>query len=247
MWVTRVVNVRVAGLLVALFVVAARAETPDAAVQTELRRMTQELLDAVAPGRADVWRRYLHEKVIHVDENGKVRNREELLRELKPLSAGLTGRLRIATFRAEIHDSVAIVTHEDQEELDYFGQTLRSRFRSTDTWLRTPEGGRLIGQHAVALPRDPPAIALPRAQLCAYNGQYSLTSEIVAWVQCTEGGLNVSRADRPTVKYLPELLDVFFVPGQPRTRRIFTRDASGRITGFVDRREGEDVRWVRKR
>jgi hypothetical protein len=47
------------------------------------------------------------------------------------------------------------------------------------------------------------------------------------------------------VKHSPELRDLFFVPGQPRTRRIFTRDAAGRVDGFVDRREGEDVRWRR--
>jgi hypothetical protein len=39
---------------------------------------------------------------------------------------------------------------------------------------------------------------------------------------------------------------VFFAAGQPRTRRIFVRDAAGRIVGFVDRREGEDVRWTKQ-
>jgi hypothetical protein len=48
------------------------------------------------------------------------------------------------------------------------------------------------------------------------------------------------------VTYLPEVRDVFFVAGQPRTRRVFLRDAAGRITGFADRREGEDVRWRRR-
>lgn len=46
-------------------------------------------------------------------------------------------------------------------------------------------------------------------------------------------------------KYPPELRDLFFIPGQPRTRRVFTRDAAGRVDGFVDRREGEDVRCRR--
>jgi len=96
--------------------------------------MTQELLDAVAPGNADVWRRYLHERLIHV-------------------------------------------THEDQEHLDYFGQILRSRFRSTDTWLRTADGWRLLSEHA----------------------------------------------------------DVFFAPGQPRTQRIFLRDAAGKVTSGTRR------------
>jgi hypothetical protein len=40
-----------------------------------------------------------------------------------------------------------------------------------------------------------------------------------------------------------EAPDVFFVPGQPRVRKIFLRDASGHVTGFVDRREGRDVKW----
>lgn len=244
--IIRAVNLWVMAAVLTLSVAAARAQTPDAAAQAELRHITQEMLDAIAPGQAEVWRRYLHERVIHVDETGKVRTKEELLRELAPLPTGLTGSLQIATFTAEIHDRIAVATHEDQEQLNYFGQTLRSRFRSTDTWLHTREGWRLIGQHTAALLKDPPTMALPTAALCAYNGQYSLTPKIVASVQCTDGGLNVARSDRPTVKYVAELPDVFFVPGQPRTRRIFTRDAAGQIVGFVDRREGEDVRWVKR-
>jgi len=58
-------------------------------------------------------------------------------------------------------------------------------------------------------------------------------------------GLRFERAGRPPVTYRPEVLDVFFAPGQPRTRRIFQRDGSGLVTGFADRREGEDVRWRR--
>jgi hypothetical protein len=42
-----------------------------------------------------------------------------------------------------------------------------------------------------------------------------------------------------------EVRDVLFVPGQPRIRKIFQRDASGKITGFVDRRESWDLTWRR--
>jgi regulator of sigma D len=51
--------------------------TPPSAVEHELRRFTQELLDAVAPGHVDVWRRLLHERMIHVDENGVVRTKNQ--------------------------------------------------------------------------------------------------------------------------------------------------------------------------
>jgi hypothetical protein len=38
---------------------------------------------------------------------------------------------------------------------------------------------------------------------------------------------------------------VLFAPGQPRSRKVFQRDAGGRITGFADRREARDVVWTR--
>jgi len=34
---------------------------------------------------------------------------------------------------------------------------------------------------------------------------------------------------------------VLFTPGQPRTRKIFQRDAQGRVTGFLSRREERDI------
>jgi hypothetical protein len=43
-----------------------------------------------------------------------------------------------------------------------------------------------------------------------------------------------------------EVRDVLFIPGQPRVRKIFQRDKEGKITGFVDRREGEDLVWHRE-
>jgi hypothetical protein len=184
--------------------------------------------------------------MVHVDENGVVRTKAELLDGFSPLPAGLVGRIAIDSFRIEVQDSVAIVTHEDQEYLDYFGQILRSRFRSTDTWLRTSAGWQLIGQHTAAVLKDPPSITLTREQLCAYNGSYSLTAEIVAQVRCSAEGLVIERTGRPAVKYLPEVADVFFVLGQPRTRRIFVRNGAGKIVGFVDRREGEDICWTKQ-
>jgi len=203
-------------------------------------------MDAIAPGRAEVWRRYLDDRVVYVDENGSVHGKQEILRELEPLPPGLVGRIAVDRFPAEVHGDVAVVAHEVQEQLDYHGQPLHTRFRTTDTWLRTARGWRLVLRQTSAVLADPPVAALGHDQLCAYGGTYALTEEIVATVRCAEGALVVERAGRPAVRYLPELLDVFFLPGEPRTRRIFLRDERGQISGFVDRREGEDVRWRRR-
>jgi hypothetical protein len=224
------------------------AQAPSGSVvEQELRQRTQELLDAVAPGRADVWRRLLHERMIHVDENGIVRTKAQLLAEFQPLPAGLEGTLRIASFRVEIHGDVAIATHEEHEALSYFGQKLDSRFRTTDTWIRTSEGWRLIAAQVLAVPEDPPAIRLSATRLCAYEGVFALTADITTTIRCRDADLVSERTGRSAATFRAETADVFFQPGQPRTRRIFQRDDAGRVVGFVDRREGHDIVWRKLR
>jgi hypothetical protein len=217
----------------------------DAAVARELRQNTQALLDAITDGDARVWDRLLDARAIQVDENDVVRTKSELLATIKPLGPGLTGKLEIDDFRVALAGKVAVVTHEDKEYLDYHGQVIHSRFRMTDTWIRTPSGWRQLGSQELAVLQDPPAMALDESVLCSYAGRYALTDQIIGTMQCREGELIFERAGRPERRFLAEVPDVFFEPGAPRTRRIFLRDRDGRVTGFVDRREARDIVWTR--
>lgn len=215
------------------------------AVEAELRRDTQALLDAVAPGDTAVWNRLLDSAAIQVDENDVVRNKKEIIASLQPIGPGLTGHLDIDAFRLVLRGPVAVVTHEDREYLDYHGQIIRSRFRFTDTWFKESGGWRQIASQVLAVQKDPPAIRLDQAALCSFAGRYAMTDSIVATMRCAGDSLVMVRAGRPDRTFLPEARDVFFEPGEPRTRRIFLYDAQGRITGFVDRREERDVAWKR--
>lgn len=214
-------------------------------VEAVLRRQTQELMDAVAPGDAGVWRRYLRDDVVYLDENGVVYDKPTLIRELTPLPPGLVGRIEVDAFKVTLHGDTAIAAGELQEHLDYHGQSLHTRFRFLDTWLRTSDGWRLAARHVGAVLEDPPAIVLSHSDLCSYAGLYELTATITTVIRCDDDGLISERGGRPSARYEPEVRDVFFESGKPRTRRIFTRDASGAVAGFVDRREGEDIRWKR--
>jgi Domain of unknown function (DUF4440) len=224
---------------------SAQQATAQSSVDAELRRNTQTLLDAIAPGDTAIWNRLLDPRVIQVDENDSVRTKAQILADLRPLGPGLKGHLDIDDFRVANTGDVAVVTHEDAEYLDYHGQIIRSRFRMTDTWVRSSDGWRLIGEQVLAVLKDPPAIRLDHATLCGYAGRYAMTSEIVATIQCVDDHLVMTRAGRPERTFVAEATDVFFEPGSPRTRRIFQRDAHGRVTGFVDRREARDVAWKR--
>ena len=215
------------------------------ATEAELRRNTQSLLDAIAPGDTALWNRLLDSGAILVDENDVVRSKQQQLAALKPLAAGLTGNLAIDDFKVALHGDVAVVTHEDKEYLDYHGQIIHSRFRNVDTWLHEAGGWREIGSQTLAVLQDPPRARLDRSTLCGYAGRYALTSDIVATIQCSGDSLIMKRDGRPDRTYLPELRDIFFEPGAPRTRRIFQYDSHGRVSGFVDRREARDIAWKR--
>ena len=216
------------------------------AVTSELRHTTQLLLDGITNGDAAVWNKWLDPAVLQVDENDIVRGKADILAEIKPLPPGLVGHLYIDDFRIAVRGNVAVVTHEDNETLNYHGQMLLSRFRMTDTWHKTPDGWRLLGEQSLAVLQDPPSVTLDRPTLCSYAGRYALTDTIAATVRCAEDRLVVAREGQPERTFLAEVKDVFFEPSHPRTRRIFVRDDGGRITGFVDRREARDVRWVRQ-
>jgi hypothetical protein len=215
-------------------------------VEAELRHDTQALLDAIAPGDTATWNRLLDSLATQVDENDVVRDKAEILANLQPLGPGLKGHLDIDDFRVTTAANMAVVTHEDNEYLDYHGQILRSRFRMTDTWVHSASGWRLFAEQVLAVPIDPPIeIRIEPRALCGYAGRYALTEEIVAEIRCDGDHLVVARQGRPDRTFRPESPDVFFEPGQPRTRRIFQRDEHGHIIGFVDRREGRDVAWKR--
>jgi Domain of unknown function (DUF4440) len=215
------------------------------AAEAELRHDTQDLLDAIAPGNRAVWDRLLDSAAIQIDENDVVRDKSQILAGLEPLGPGLVGHLTIDEFRVVLHGNVAVATHEDREYLDYHGQVIRSRFRTTDTWLREGTDWRQVASQVLAVQQDPPSIRLDNATLCTYSGRYAMTTTIVATLRCSGDSLIMERPGRANRTFLPETRDVFFAPGEPRTRRIFQYDAEGHITGFVDRREARDIAWKR--
>jgi hypothetical protein len=106
----------------------------------------------------------------------------------------------------------AVVTHEDDEYLDYHGQIIRSRFRMTDTWIRTPGGWRELASQVLAVLRDPPARKLDTKVLCEYSGNYELTADIRGTLKCDKDELVFDRPARESRRFRPELLDVFFEP-----------------------------------
>src|SRR5215510_5636970 len=142
-----------------------------AEVAAMLERQTQELLDAVSAGKAEVWERYLDPEARYVDESGRVLRRKELVEEIKPLPAGVSGVLKVTGFEASVQGDVAVATYVADENEDYHGHKIHCQYRTTDTWKKTAEGWRLIASQTLAIRSDPPSIALSAARRQEYCGR----------------------------------------------------------------------------
>jgi hypothetical protein len=232
------------GILLAL-AVAASSGTPDADLEKSLRAKDQALVDAYAPGNRATWEAALAPDALYLNENNVTMTRSAFLDQLQPLPPNTSGRIEIVDYRMVRSGDVATVIHKDAETEIYHGQTLRSTFMMSETWKETPAGWRLLLLHTDYVLKEPPAIQLPPQELTAYPGKYRAGPDLVYVVTLSGGSLTGAREGRPGVPLLAEVKDVFFIAGQPRTRKIFQRDGHGAVTGFVDRREGTDIVWTK--
>jgi hypothetical protein len=231
---------------VAAVVLSAQPPAPAAPdVSAILKKQTQELADATGSGDAKVWDRYLHPNLRLTSEDGTVNSKAEMVAQTKPLPEGVSGSIEVTDFKATVTGKVAVTTYVDDEHENYHGHQLHCQYRSTDTWIETPQGWRLVASQILALRTDPPAVALTPQQIAEYTGRYALTPTITYEIRAKDGGLEGQQSGRPAELLRAEAPDVLFVPGKVRYRKVFQRGGDGKVSGFAERREAWDLEWKR--
>ena len=230
-------------LFAVLAVSAAPALADDRGVITA---QMQEMSDALVPGDVAVWDKYLDANVIYAEEDDSYKGKAGTLKELKPLPKGISGTIKIELLSYHEEGDVAVALFRQNETEQYFAQTLYAKYLTNTTWRKRADGWKMIAGQVLAERTDPPAIALPAKQLAQYVGTYQLKDSEASFALTLVGGQLVgTRNGRKPAPWNAEASDVFFIAGDPRIRKIFQRDASGKITGFVERRESWDIVWVK--
>lgn len=222
------------------------AASPD--ITAVFRARDQALLDAIASGNKAAWENALSTDAIYIDENGTIFSKPQLISQMiTPLPPNVSGRIDIASYRLQVTGDTALVVHKDDESESWHGHDLKAQYIMSETWRRDGGAWKLAMVHVYVVPKDPPAVTLPQENLDEYAGRYKAAPDLLDVIARDGAKLTLSYRGKPAKPLLVESPDMMFVPGETRFRYVFQRDPKGRITGFIERREGENILWKRER
>ncbi len=211
-----------------------------------LTGIEQQLSDAITDGKPAVWETYLDPDVIYAEEDDTFKGKAEMVKEVRPLPKGLGGEIKVELMSYHEDGDTAVALFRQHEIERYYGQTIHASYLLSTVWKKRPEGWRQIEGQVIAERTDPPSVELSAQDLAKFAGTYRLKdSEPVYRLAVSGGKLMGGRTDRTPAEWRAETRDVFFIPGDPRIRKIFQYDAKGAVTGFIERRESWDIVWLK--
>lgn len=213
-------------------------------VSATIRQKTQEFSDAGQRGDGAAMRALLDDDVLFTNEGGDTPTKAEIVKSASA-PKGISQHIVVEDWNFRQHGPVGVASFVDHQTVTVGAQSLNYRYRSTEVWLKKDGHWKMIASQTLALPLDPPAVALPPLILDQYVGQYEASAafryEIVRRGDALLGSLNGAEPSPLNA----EAVDVLFTPGVPRVRKVFSRSADGRVTGFTSRHEGEGLVFTR--
>jgi len=214
-----------------------------AATEQELLNIAQELFDAIPLGNKAVWEKYVADDVIYTDENRRLLTKKQLVESLAPFPKGYSGSIRIANVQSRITGGAAILSYRALEEEYVFGQKLSPIYLVTDAYLKRGGPWQLVASHVSVLPSERQPLAVNPELYPSIVGEYELAPGIAYTITIEDGKLMGQRTGREKEELLPADANTFFPKGTVRGEKVFVRDASGRPTQMLDRRENNDLVW----
>ncbi len=196
---------------------AASRATQAAKQDSELewfRATEQSLMDAIAPGEKAVWDRVMDRDCVVTTEEGEVLTKEEFLKGLRGLPAGLSGKILVKDLTVQKFTEFAIVRARLEEQENVFGQQLFTQYRVTDTFRRVGQTWKLVASHFSVVTIDPPAQDVSKADWPALAGTYKLLPD--GWtyhVQLQDGVLYGGRDPSKLRPFIPMAPNVFTLKG----------------------------------
>jgi hypothetical protein len=218
-----------------------------AATRQEIVALTQELMDAIVPGKADVWQRLLADDAMITDEFGRRQNKKEAVDSIHPFPQGLSGKIEIRDAHVHVYGDTAVLDGEEYETETVFGQHLVVRYLAMNTYVRRDGQWKVVAMMDVTLPTPPPALAVRGLELDDYPGTYRYGPQRAFLVALENGRLVFrTKAERPPIALDALAKDVFMGGDEEKNILIFRRDDQGNVVELIERRKFNDLHMQRE-
>ena len=241
-------SARRAACAMSLLTVASPLFADEASPETkkEIVAMTQELMDALVPGKADVWRRDLADDAMIINEFGRRQTKKEIVDSVHPFPSGLSGSIELRDARVHVYGDTAVLDCEEYETETVFGQKLVVRYFAMNTYVRHDGVWKIVAMEDVTLPTPPPPLDVRNLTLSDYAGTYRYAPARAWIVDVDHGKLQWrTKPGRPANALDPIAKDVFMGGDDEKNLMIFHRDDKGRVVELIERRKYNDLHLAR--
>ena len=210
--------------------------------EAEIRKMTTELLDAVGSGNKKVWDQYLDENCVVSVADGRTFTKSQMLDEIQPRPKGYVGSMELEDVRFRDFDNTAVICYLVKQTESIFSQSIITRYRTTDSYLKRDGAWKLIASEATVLLGQPRPATVSAKVLDTYVGEYGLAPGMTYTVSREESKLWGQSNKREKTELIPQSEAVFYRKGI-RGEKVFVRDQKGVVAHMLDRRDGNDIVW----
>jgi hypothetical protein len=229
-----------------LFASSACADDALPPLRKEIVALTQELIDALVPGKSEVWQRILADDVLITDEFGRRQTKKEAVDSVHPFPTGISGSIEIRDPHVRVYGDTAVIDCEQFETEEFFGQKFVVRYLATATYVHRNGAWKLVALQDLTLPTSPPKLRVSDLRLVDYPGTYRYTAERAFAVELVGDKLMLRTRAGGTAHALDAVAkDVFMGSDDERNLLIFRRNDAGKITGLVERRKFNDLQMTR--
>ena len=224
----------------------AHADEAPAPLRKEIVDLTQQLMDAITEGKAEVWQRLLADDVLVTDEFGRRQDKVEAVKGIHPLPAGFSGSIEVRDAHVRVYGDTAVIDSEGYERETVFGQKFVVRYLFSNTFVRRGDGWKVVAMQDVTLPTPPPPLEVRGLTLKDYPGTYRYGPDRAFLIGLEQGKLVLRTKAGSEPHELDALAkDVFMGSDDEKNLLVFRRDDSGRVTELIERRKFNDLHLTR--
>jgi hypothetical protein len=201
--------------------------------EEELVGRTQQLMDAVAPGNQEPWKKYFADDAIYFDEEGRAMDKAAIVKDVSPMPGGYSGTIKVRNAKCRIIRNTAILSYDLDETETRFGQVEHARYHGTDTWIRRNGNWQIVAGQMLRYYEDPAPGTMDIAKIKQYLGTYELAPGTTRTIT-TDGQIFIHAAGRPRERSTHSGGRKHVLPQGSRRPDSFS-PPRGRPTGCFDR------------